>query len=165
MADGMFPEYVDAGWLLPLDDLIDKYRDEYDLDDISSTYWDKASYQGKIYGIPIIGNTEHLFYRIDLLEKYGLDVPNTFDDVMAACEVLKQEESIRIPFIMGLRDSWSWSGQFADLRPRVLHPDCGTATTRSICPLSSTARAGADRRPRGLAVLRALHERRARLGS
>jgi ABC-type glycerol-3-phosphate transport system substrate-binding protein len=114
-SDGMFPEYVGAGWLLPLDDLVEKYREEYDLDDIDDLYWEKASYQGKIYGIPLVGNTEHMFYRIDLMEKYNLDIPETYDDVIAACEVLKEEDSIELPFVFD-DSSYQFGDMFASLR-------------------------------------------------
>ncbi|MBC8263965.1 MAG: extracellular solute-binding protein [Anaerolineales bacterium] len=107
-------EYASQGWLFPLNDLIEEYREEYDLDDIIGTYWEMATYEGKIYGIPLIGNTKHLFYRPDLLEKYGLDVPETYDDVIAACEVLKQEDSIDLPFTINLHAGWAWNGEFTD---------------------------------------------------
>ena len=107
-------EYTVEGWLHPLDDMIEQYREEYDLDDHIQTYWDIATYEGQIYGIPLIGNTKHLFYRMDLFEKYDLDVPETYDDVIAACEVLKQEESIDLPFTINLHAGWAWNSEFQD---------------------------------------------------
>ncbi len=49
------------GWLLPLNDLIEKYWDEYDLGDIPAVVWEGGTLDGNIYGVPIIGNTLHLF--------------------------------------------------------------------------------------------------------
>ncbi len=65
-------EWGSAGWLLPLNDLIDKYREEYDLDDHSSTAWEGATIDGQVYGIPFRANTLHVWYRSDLFEDYGL---------------------------------------------------------------------------------------------
>jgi sorbitol/mannitol transport system substrate-binding protein len=113
--EGTIAEYASEGWLYPLDDLIAQYQEEYDLDDHIQTYWDMATYEGQIYGIPLIGNTKHLFYRMDLLEKHDLDVPETYDDVIAACEVLKEEESIDLPFTINLHAGWAWNSEFADL--------------------------------------------------
>ena len=50
-------EFGNNGWLLPLNDLIDQYRDEYDLDDIPDVSWDGATIDGVIYGIPATANT------------------------------------------------------------------------------------------------------------
>jgi len=110
--DPFVVELANEGWLLPLDDLIEKYRDEYDLGDIPEGIWEAATVNGKIYGIAVEANTMHLFYRPDLLEKYNLAVPDTYDDVIAACEVLKQEDSIDLPFTINLHAGWAWRIEF-----------------------------------------------------
>jgi ABC-type glycerol-3-phosphate transport system substrate-binding protein len=110
--DAFVVELGNEGWLLPLDDLIEKYKDEYDLADIPDSVWDTGTIDGKIYAVPIEANTIHLFYRPDLLEKYNLEVPETYDDVIAACEVLKQEDSIDLPFTMNLHAGWAWRIEF-----------------------------------------------------
>lgn len=112
MANPTLVEYADLGFMLPLNDLIDKYRDEYNLDDISQVAWDGATFEGNIYGVPSAGNTKHLAYRTDLFEQYGLEVPTTWDEVIAACAVLADEESIDIPFTMNLHAGWAWELQF-----------------------------------------------------
>jgi ABC-type glycerol-3-phosphate transport system substrate-binding protein len=105
-------EWGSEGWLLPLNDLIDKYRDEYDLDDISATAWAGGTVDGQIYGVPVVGNTLHLAYRSDLFEKYGLEPPTTYDEVIAACEVLRDEPSIDVPFTMDVSAGWAWEIEF-----------------------------------------------------
>jgi ABC-type glycerol-3-phosphate transport system substrate-binding protein len=110
--DSFLVEVVDAGWLMPLDDLVEKYRDEYNLDDIPEGIWETARVGGKIYGIPIESNTMHIFYRPDLLEKHGLEVPETYDDVIAACGVLKEDDTIDLPFTINLHAGWAWYIEF-----------------------------------------------------
>ena len=105
-------EFGLLGWYLPLNDLIDKYRDQYDLDDISATAWEGGSIDGKIYGIPATANTLHLAYRADLFEKYNLKVPKTYDEIMEACKVLKKESSIDVPFTLDLSAGWAWEIEF-----------------------------------------------------
>ncbi len=100
------------GWMYPLDDLIDKYRDQYDLDDIAAASFQGATIDGKIYGIPAINNTLHLAYRSDLFDKYGIEVPVNYDEVIAACEVLADEPSIDVPFTMDLSADWAWEIEF-----------------------------------------------------
>ena len=98
--------------LLPLNDLIEQYREEYNLDDIPQPVWDAATIAGNVYGVPFMSNTMHLFYRADLFEAHGLDVPTTYDEVMDACAVLKDEPSIDLPFTMNLHAGWAWEIEF-----------------------------------------------------
>ncbi len=98
--------------LLPLNDLVEKYREEYNLDDIPQPVWDAATLDGKIYGVPFMSNTMHLFYRTDLFEKHGLEIPTTYDEVIDACAVLADEPSIDLPFTMNLHAGWAWEVEF-----------------------------------------------------
>ena len=98
--------------LLPLNDLVEKYREEYNLDDIPQPVWDAATIDGNIYGVPFMSNTMHLFYRTDLFEQHGLDVPTTYDEVIDACTVLKNEPSVDLPFTMNLHAGWAWEIEF-----------------------------------------------------
>lgn len=112
-ANAQISEWGYADWLLPLDDLIEKYWDEYDLGDIPQTAWDAATVDGKIVGIPMASNTLHLMYREDLFEKHGLEVPTTYDEVIKVSQALAENEpSIDVPFTMNLHAGWAWEIEF-----------------------------------------------------
>lgn len=113
VTQGDIESYVAEGWMMPLNDLIDKYEDEYQISDILGIA--DMTVDGNIYGLPMEQNTRHLFYRPDLLEKHGIDVPETWDDVIAACGVLQAEESIVIPFTTQLHAGWAWRIEFGDM--------------------------------------------------
>ncbi|HEV7367545.1 extracellular solute-binding protein [Arenibaculum sp.] len=72
------------GWLEPLDPYIEKYREEFDLDDFASTAMASASYEGKVYGLPVLTNTQLFAYRQDLFEEKGIEPPTTFEEYEAA---------------------------------------------------------------------------------
>lgn len=105
--------YVAEGWMQPLNDLINKYDEAHNIFDISGL--DDMTVDGNIYALPMELNTRHLFYRPDLLEKYMLEVPQTWDDVIAACGVLQEEDSIVIPFTTQLHAGWAWRIEFSDM--------------------------------------------------
>ena len=113
VTEGDINSYVAEGWMMPLNDLIDKYEEAYDISDISGL--DDMTLDGNIYGLPMEQNTRHLFYRPDLLEKYMLAVPETWDDVIDACGVLQEEDSIVIPFTTQLHAGWAWRIEFSDM--------------------------------------------------
>lgn len=98
--------------LLPLNDLVEQYREEYNLDDIPQPVWDAATIDGNIYGVPFMSNTMHLFYRTDIFEAHGLDVPTTYDEVIDTCAALADEPSIDLPFTMNLHAGWAWDIEF-----------------------------------------------------
>ena len=95
------------GWLMPLNDLVEKYWDEYDLGDIPDAVWEGGRYGDIIYGVPTSGNTLHLIYRSDVLEEMGMEPPATYDEILDFCDAV------------GL-DNMDWDSPFAiDLsRPR-----------------------------------------------
>ena len=61
------------GWLTPLNDFADDA--EYDLDDIFPLVRDGLSADGNLYAMPLYSETSFTFYRTDLFEAAGIDVP------------------------------------------------------------------------------------------
>ncbi len=113
VTQGDIESYVAEGWMMPLNDLIDKYEDEYQISDILGI--GDMTVDGMVYGLPMEQNTRHLFYRPDLLDKHGIEVPETWDDVIAACGALQAEDSIVIPFTTQLHAGWAWRIEFSDM--------------------------------------------------
>ncbi len=58
-------------WLVALDDL----GDEYDYDDIFETVRNSLSHEGTLYAVPFYAESSFTFYRTDLFEKAGLEMP------------------------------------------------------------------------------------------
>ena len=106
-------ELGNEGWLYPLNDLIEKYEDQYNISDMAGMA--DHSIDGVVYGLPLELNTMHFFYRPDLLEEYGLEVPETWDDVIAHCGVLADEASIDLPFTIQLHAGWAWRIEFTNM--------------------------------------------------
>ena len=77
-------EYANIDWLEPIDDLWEKYRAEYTLDDIPANVVDTMRHNGKLYGVPFGLNTMFMFYRKDLFDERGPAPPKTMDEYLAA---------------------------------------------------------------------------------
>ncbi len=107
-SNGSIQENAWDGHLMPLNEFIDKYREEYDLDDIAPVHWEAATFDGQILGVPLAANTIHLMYRADLLEKYELEPPTTYDEIVNMCQVLEADEDIEVPFTIDLSAGWAW---------------------------------------------------------
>jgi multiple sugar transport system substrate-binding protein len=80
---------VAAGWLAPLDQWFaaDK-RSDYLPGAIKANI-----ISGKIYGIPWYTDGGMLYYRKDLVQKYSVKVPTTWDELIAAAQKVTQGEN------------------------------------------------------------------------
>jgi len=81
-------EYANIDWLEPLDDLWDKYRAQYKLDDIPANVVDAMRFKGKLYGVPFGLNTMFLFYRKDIFAEKGMSPPKTMDEYLQQARAL-----------------------------------------------------------------------------
>ena len=53
---------------------------------------DAYTLQGRLVALPWFADSGMLYYRTDLLEKYGLDVPQTWDDLYTAASTIQKGE-------------------------------------------------------------------------
>ena len=70
-------QLADAGLALP----IDSYLPEDWFEGFDEAIVAGASYEGQVYGMPLTLDQAFLYYRTDLLEKHGLPVPTTWQQV------------------------------------------------------------------------------------
>jgi len=85
------------------------------------------SYDGKIYGAPVLVASWIMFYNKPVFEKYGLKEPQTWDDFIGLCETLKSRGIIPIGFtITGGWTSFFWFQQLlASNYPQAYLDICG----------------------------------------
>lgn len=110
-SNAFISELANQGFVRPLNDLVDKYRDEYNLDQIDEAFWNMASLDGNIYAIPMVSNTMHVFYNEPALAELGLDVPSTFDEAFQTCAAI-QDAGHDIGFLYMLSAGWAWQIEF-----------------------------------------------------
>jgi len=112
-ANAQVGEWAGVGWMMPLNDLVEKYWDEYNLGDIPQVAWEGVTIDGQIYGVPIVGNSLHIIYRQDIYDQYGLSAPETYDDVIAACNAIGLDNrDFDMPFTINLSAGWAWEIEF-----------------------------------------------------
>ncbi len=77
-----------------LEDLTDRVKNDKQIqwDDIAPFFRDfSASFNGKVYAIPLDGDFHMIYYRTDILKDLGLDVPNTWDDYLNVAKAVKDK--------------------------------------------------------------------------
>jgi len=132
MASNELPDLFDThGWA------IKRYGDY--LADLSSEEWANnlsdsikpviTDENGKVYAFPLNEAKEGVLYNIEVLEKYGIEPPNTFDELMAASEkIIKESNGEVLPFYFAGLDPWT-IGQFFDYfaTPLLISPEANYA--------------------------------------
>jgi multiple sugar transport system substrate-binding protein len=79
-------DFVGPGYLLDLTDRVSA-DSQLDWQDIGPFFRDfNATYNGKVYTIPLDGDFHMVYYRSDLLERDGLKPPATWDDYMTVAQ-------------------------------------------------------------------------------
>jgi multiple sugar transport system substrate-binding protein len=76
-------DYIEPGYL---EDITERVKGDAALkwDDIGPFFRDfSASYNGKVYTIPLDGDFQMVYYRSDLLEQAGMAAPKTWEDYIA----------------------------------------------------------------------------------
>ena len=107
--------YLDQSWVATFQaDVVDplKYYNEkpdlampgFDWDDFSKPLVEQlALYEGRFVGIPFDIPIFILMYRRDILDKYNIDVPTTYEEFSAAVQAISQVEKANGIFGTGLQ--------------------------------------------------------------
>lgn len=94
-------EFAQRGWLEPLNGLLD--------DDTISAFNPSllaaSTVDGDVHALPLYADGIHFFYRSDLLEKYDLGVPETWEEMLAASQTIIEGEGN--PQLYGFVSMWA----------------------------------------------------------
>lgn len=94
-------EFAQRGWLEPLNghvsaDTIAAYN---------PSFLSAATVEDQVFAAPLYVDGTHLFYRSDLLEKYDIAVPKTWEDVISASKIVMEGEGN--PQLYGFVSMWA----------------------------------------------------------
>ena len=87
--------YQKAGLIEPLDSQFDQWADK---DQFIPSTIKALTINGKLYGVPYNTNVRVLLYRKDLFQKYGLEAPKTWDELLKDAAMISSKE----PGVAGL---------------------------------------------------------------
>lgn len=90
---------MNANLIRPLDDLVEKYGQN-----LQPTQLYRVD--GKIMAIAMMVNTQHLMYREDIFNELGIEVPETYVELLEAAETIKQAGVVDYPFGAPWKTTW-----------------------------------------------------------
>lgn len=95
---------IDVAWPgLVAEHVLDmnEYLDEEFLSSFYPAVLDAYTVQGRLVGLPWFAGAGMLYYRTDLLDKYGLEVPQTWDELYTAAKTIQDGERETNPDFWG----------------------------------------------------------------
>ena len=98
-------------FLLPLSEFSDEWQPE--IDAYPSATIEMATLDGELYGLPSRSHVMMLYYRQDVLDELGLEVPTTFDEVTAVAAAITEADNE----MYGITMNWAKQGGGISLIP------------------------------------------------
>lgn len=92
----------------PLDDLVAQY---------GATLQDSQLIRidGKVMAIAFMGNAQHLFMRSDVLAEAGLEQPTSYEEVLAAAQVIRDKGIMEYPLAAADLPGWNLAAEFVNM--------------------------------------------------
>lgn len=82
---------LNDGLIRPLNDLVEKYGQNLSPNQL-------INIDGNIMAVAMMVNSQHFMYRKDILDELGLEVPTTYDEVLAAAQTIKEAGVVDYPY-------------------------------------------------------------------
>jgi len=108
VSNGTITPLINEGTIRPLDDLVEKYGQDLSPNQL-------IRIDGKIMAIAMMVNTQHLVYRHDILTDLGIAVPQTWDEILAAAEKIKEAGVVDYPLGATMQSGWNLSQDFNNM--------------------------------------------------
>lgn len=70
---------------------------------------------GKVMAVAFMANAQHLVYRADILEKAGVEVPTTYEEMLAAAEKVRSMGLMENPVGGAYKAGWNVAQEFTNM--------------------------------------------------
>ncbi len=92
----------------PLDDLVAKHGK-----DLQSSQLIKID--GKVMAVAFMANAQHLMYRSDVLDQIGVEPPSTYEDMLAAAQMIRDQGIMDNPIGGAYASGWNLAQEFNNM--------------------------------------------------
>ena len=104
--------WIGAGWFTPLDEYMNdpnRTPPDWDRDDfLPGAVGPLQGADGATYGVPWIADAYMAAAgRFDLIERAGLGMPDTFDDIVRVCQAVNDQDGVKA-FVNENHHGWTW---------------------------------------------------------
>lgn len=105
VSDSWLPEWVEAGWIAPVDDIAGLMKYNADAEDFCN---DSMTYKGRQYGLTYYTDFMGFMYDEEILKRAGIDrQPESWDEVTEQALRIKERGLSEYPVMLALaQESW-----------------------------------------------------------
>jgi ABC-type glycerol-3-phosphate transport system substrate-binding protein len=108
VSNGTITPLLNAGTIRPLDDLVEKFGQNLSDNQLIRV-------DGQIMAIAMMVNTQHLMYREDILSDLGLEVPQTYDEVLEVAAAIWEAGVVDYPLGATMQSGWNLAQDFNNM--------------------------------------------------
>lgn len=108
VANSSIVPLLNDGLIRPLDELVEKYGEGLQKNQL-------ITIDGKIMAIAFMANAQHIMYRKDILDAAGVDVPTTYEEVVAAAKMIKEKGLMDYPLSGTYQTGWNLGEEFVNM--------------------------------------------------
>lgn len=108
VANGSLVPLLNDDLVRPLNDYVEKYGSHLGKNQL-------ISMNGKIMAVAFMANAQHLFYREDILKEAGVEVPKTYEDMVAAGKVIQEKSLMKYPLSGTYKSGWNLGEEFVNM--------------------------------------------------
>ncbi len=152
------PGLVSSQYIVPFDDALAKHAAYFDKADFVPGYFNTNVADGKVYGLPVYGESTFLMYRKDLFQEYGLSEPKSFEDIEAAAKTVSERTNKQVAGItmrgqQGIQGVYVWAAYLWGFGGSFLDADGKSAlgTPEGVAALDAFTKVLRDYGPVGVA--------------
>lgn len=91
----------------PLDEYVEKYGSQLQESQLIRV-------NGQVMAVAFMANSQHLFYREDILEQNGIAVPTNYEELLAAAEKLRADGVMESPLSSNYMPGWNLGAEFVN---------------------------------------------------
>ena len=108
ISNGSIVALINEGVVRPLDDLVAKHGEGIAKSNMITV-------DGKVMAVAFMANAQTLAYRADVLEEIGVEVPKTYEDVLAAAEMIRAKGIMENPVGGAYKAGWNLATEFINM--------------------------------------------------
>lgn len=108
VANSTLVTLMNDGLVRSLDDLVAKHGGSLAKNQLITV-------DGKVMAVAFMANAQHLFYREDMLKEAGVEVPTSYEEVLAASKAIKEKGLADYPYIGTFKSGWNLGEEFINM--------------------------------------------------
>lgn len=108
IANSSIVALMNADVIRPLGDLVEAHGEGLNRNQL-------ITIGGEVMAVAFMANAQHLVYRADVLDQLGLDVPTTYEDMLAAAQAIREAGIMENPVGGAYAAGWNLAQEFNNM--------------------------------------------------